>query len=127
MNKKIFIILIFMIILVGCGKKDKAIETNFSSIEFKEEQIDNFLITNSKIYKKDEYFVFKAELVNISYDDYYVKKVLINIYDETEKKISEISSFVVSVVQGGDTKDLNVVADFDLSSAKKIKYEIIYE
>ncbi len=138
MKKKIIALSLVALLLVsagcGCKKKEKGYDinakatANTSENVVKEQTVDGVKFSNVMMLIKNDQTQFTCDAANEGKKDVKAKYLVIHASDANGQ---EISKMVVALdgesIKAGETKQISVATDANLTKAKSITYEFVNE
>lgn len=122
----LIVVLMLVVVLVGCGKKDKEDKKDNKFMD--EYKSQNLVFKNASISANGDFTTITSTLENTSDDDKEIGMVKLKV---TYKDKSEIENTAELLIYFGDKIDGNQVlktettVDFDINSITKVEYEFV--
>lgn len=126
--KKIFIIgLGILVLLTGCAKKTKKLESTVNTNEnvVSDKVVDNFKFENTSLIYEDESSVFETTITNVGTLDEDLEEIEIVVKDKKGNEIVTLSGFIGSTILVNESKVITSYCNEDLRNAYSIEYKII--
>lgn len=122
------IILLVIITVIGLffvkeePKKEEPPKENVS-LTFDDEKVGYINIHNIHINEDKDYYIFTANLTNLSADKIDYNNIIIYVKDKDNNLIMTLTGYFGGCLLEEETKNVVIKTSKDLSKAKKIKFE----
>lgn len=123
MKKIFFVLLMSIIILTGCGKKEVKVETKKN--QYEKQVVENFEFKNIYLTYEDNVSTLKSTVTNIGTEVEEIKEFKIHVKNELNQDIIVLTGFIGDKIRPGETKEIISNYGSDITNASYIKYEII--
>lgn len=135
MKRSIAILLIIMIIVTGCAKKEKQ---NISNTDKPTETVTHEIRTNPKVDNQvynvefssnflyeNESSMFDVTIKNLGSEEITIHEIVLHIKDENNENIIDLIGYVNSAIPGQQETLIQCSYGGDLRNYKSVDYEIL--
>lgn len=130
--KKILILSLCFITLVGCGCKNKKNETKEEQVDFKvnfniskEKEVDGLKFSNVQLFVDNSGLsTYKAVVTNTTDRTYELNQISIRIVNKEEQEIATLMAYVGSSIAPGESRNIDTSIEQDLMSGYEVYYDI---
>lgn len=124
------VLLIGLLLLTGCGNKEKEnketntkINTNEDVV--KDQTLENFKFENTNLVYEDGTSILQTVVTNTSNETTYLTEFKIHVKDEHGVEIIELTGFVGDSLSAGESRTITSSYGDDITNAASITYEVI--
>lgn len=133
MKKVLFLMLVSIFIITGCGcdkKKQEEIPEEKPKINeeiLKEQEVENLKIHDVDVRLEEGNTVFTIHIKNTSEEDIYIKEFLMNFKDENGNAMlpEPVLNPFYDTIEAGEIQALSVLIRQDITNAASVVYEIV--
>lgn len=130
--KRILILSLCFLTLVGCGCKNKNKESKKQELDFKvnfdiskEKEINGLKISNIQlVIENTGVSKYSAIVTNTTDKVYKLKQINIKLLDKKGKELTTLLSYIGPSLSAGESRNINLNIEKDLTKAYDIEYEI---
>lgn len=125
--KKILFVIISILILTGCNKKEEVtnlIKVNQNENIIKEQVVSNLTLTDVSLYYEKGLSTFNAKIKNDTENDIAISDFNIVFKNENGTIIIKLKENDINIIEANSSKNISIVSDIDLSNAYSVEYEI---
>lgn len=127
MKKINILILMLLFLIVGCSSKniqsDNAKMNNNENI-IKEQTINNLIMNNVSLSYKDGISTFRVQITNNTTESISINQFNVIFKTENDSIITTLNGFLGDSLSGGESFNLTITSDIDLSEAYSLEYQI---
>ena len=124
----LIIILVIIVIVISLKTEEKVVKTENNvkkeSITFDDKVIENVNFHDIYINKSDEYYIFTANITNLTADSLNINNAEVEVIDSNNKVITTLIGYFGGRLNGDETKSIVIKTKENLSKAKEINFNL---
>jgi len=125
MKKILVIIIVALLVVTGCGKKEKKIEDDKNTpVSFAEQNIEGLNISGFNLNYDNGITNVFAVIKNITETNMYVKFVDVILYDKDGKQVGDTYFYIDKELAPGEDNVFESGFASDVTTASKVEYKV---